>query len=375
MDTQNSKLNRIVLTYISVLGLLFVFLIGVKSLEGSIKLIGSDFAQSLFSINQNPIVALMSGMLATVLIQSSSATTSIIVGLVSSGALPFGTAVPMIMGANLGTSVTNTFVSLGYVTKADNFKRAFAAATVHDFFNILSVIVILPIELATGFLAKSATVMADFLYGSASGFKFSSPIKAALQPFVNGIKTFVTETLPLEPTYAGVLMAVIAGGIIIGALTLIVRQTKVIVEQNRGKILDTLLHNNPYFAVLFGVIVTFSVQSSSITTSLLVPLAGSGILATQSVFSVTVGANIGTTTTALLASMAGNVHGLAIALVHLLFNLSGTLIWFLPAPLRGVSPKLAELLAEMSMKKKRYGFAYIALVFFLLPIGFSVLGR
>jgi sodium-dependent phosphate cotransporter len=371
-----SKNQKIILTYSSVILLLFFFLIGVKSLEGAIKLLGSDFAESLFSLHHNPIIALMSGMLATVLIQSSSASTAIIVGLVSSGALAFDQAIPMIMGANLGTSVTNTFVSLGYITDKLNFKRAFAAATVHDFFNILSVLILLPIELSTGFMSKMATGAAEFLYGSVgASLKFKSPIKAAIKPFVNSIKSFVTDVLPLEQSYAGGVMAIIAGVIIISSLAIIVRQTKLIVEENKGEILNSLLQKNPYFGVLFGIVVTFCVQSSSITTSLLVPLAGSGLLSLQSVFSVTVGANIGTTTTALLASLAGNVHGLAIAIVHLLFNVCGMMIWYLPPQLRGVSPYLATKLGEISMKKKRYGFAYIAMVFFIVPISFSLLSR
>ena len=86
-----------------------------------------------------PFVGLMAGMLATVLFQSSSVTTSIIVGLVSAGSVSITGAIPMIMGANIGTSVTNTLVSLGYMNDTKSFKRAFAAATVHDFFNLISV--------------------------------------------------------------------------------------------------------------------------------------------------------------------------------------------------------------------------------------------
>ena len=79
--------------------------------------------------------------------QSSSASTSVIVGLVASGALGVEQAVPMVMGANIGTTVTNTLVSLGHVRQSAEFKRAFAAATVHDFFNVLAVSILLPIEL------------------------------------------------------------------------------------------------------------------------------------------------------------------------------------------------------------------------------------
>ena len=135
-----------------VLVLLFVFLVGISVLGGSFKMMGKDFAIGLLGVTSKPIVALFSGMLATVLVQSSSVTTSIIVGLVASGTLPMNGAIPMIMGANLGTSVTNSIVSLGYMKNQANFRIAFAAATIHDLFNFLTVLVMLPLEMATGIL-------------------------------------------------------------------------------------------------------------------------------------------------------------------------------------------------------------------------------
>ncbi len=123
---------------LAVISLLFVFLVGVNLLGGSSKMMGGGFAKGLLSVTSNPLLGLFSGMFATVLIQSSSVTTSLVVGLVASGALPLSGAIPMIMGANLGTSVTNTLVSLGYIKNQTHFRDAFAAATIHDFFNILT---------------------------------------------------------------------------------------------------------------------------------------------------------------------------------------------------------------------------------------------
>ena len=131
---EKNQLMDLTFRFISVVLLLYFFLVGVKLLGGSFKMMGSGFATSLLDVTHNPILALFSGMLATVLIQSSSVTTSIIVGLVASGTLPLGGAIPMVMGANLGTSVTNSLVSLGYLKNKQHFKKAFAAATIHDFF-------------------------------------------------------------------------------------------------------------------------------------------------------------------------------------------------------------------------------------------------
>lgn len=347
--------------------LLFIFLVGIKTFSGAFKMMGSGFAKTLFNVGSNPVVSLLSGLLATALIQSSSATTSIIVGLVSAGSLPVGAAVPMIMGANLGTSVTNTIVSLAYMKKGGNFKSAFAAATVHDFFNVLSVAVLLPIEIATGFLEKMATASSAFLYGSAASMKFTSPLKAALKPVSKGIKSLVTKTMGLEGTTAGIVLTIIAAVIVIVSLSYIVKTMKVIVESNQGDIIEKLLSSNPYVAIGFGIALTIFVQSSSITTSLLVPMAGSGLLSIASILPVTLGANIGTTCTALLASLTGNMAGLTIALVHFFFNIAGSLIWFPVKRMREVPVKLAEGLGATVENNKLLGLAYIVGIFFLLP--------
>ena len=109
-----------------VVALIYIFLVGVSMLESGIKVMGADTQASLFESVNNPIAGLFVGILGTVLVQSSSASTSVVVGLVASGALGVDAAVPMIMGANIGTTVTNTLVSLGSIRQSDEFKRAFA---------------------------------------------------------------------------------------------------------------------------------------------------------------------------------------------------------------------------------------------------------
>ena len=82
-------------------------------------------------MTSNPLVGLFTGILATTLAQSSSTITSIAVGLVASRALTIEGAIPVVMGANIGTSVTNTLVSMGHITRKEEFRRALAGATVH----------------------------------------------------------------------------------------------------------------------------------------------------------------------------------------------------------------------------------------------------
>lgn len=370
---KNDELFDLTKRILIVIALLYFFLVGVKCLSTGMKMMGGDFAKTLFDMTSQPIVSLMAGMLATVLFQSSSVTTAIIVGLVASGTLSIGGAVPMIMGANLGTSVTNTLVSMGYIKDMRHFKKAFAAATVHDFFNILSVAILLPIELATGFIEKSAIYVSQLMYGSVSGLKFSSPIKAAIKPPVKMLKGFATETF--GSGISGIAMMILSAAIIVISLSLIVKTMKAFFESHKTEVLDKLLSKNAYGSILFGIVLTVAVQSSSITTSLLIPMAGSGMLSMAAIYPITVGANIGTTATAMLAALTGNVAGLSIALVHLFFNVLGTMLFFPVPALRKLPIKLAETLAESLEKTKIIGVGYVGTVFFVLPISLIFLTR
>ncbi|OUR99499.1 hypothetical protein A9Q84_00330 [Halobacteriovorax marinus] len=369
----NQQIRDLVKRISCVFILLYFFLIGVKCFSSGLQLMGGDFALTLFSMTGMPLVSLMIGMLATVLLQSSSVTTSIIVGLVSAGTISVEGAVPMMMGSNLGTSVTNTLVSLGYASDTGNFKKAFAAATVHDFFNILSVIILLPLEIFTGFIEKAATYMSSILYGSVSGINYQSPIKAIINPPVKAIKNFALENI--DGQYAGFAMIGFAGIIIIISLGTIVRTMKTLIENHKTELVNKLLTKSAYGAILFGAIITVAVQSSSITTSLLIPMAGSGLLTVSAIYPITIGANIGTTVTALMAALAGNMAGLTIALVHLLFNVFGGLIFFPILKMRQLPILLANKLAESIEKTRMLVFAYVGIIFFALPIGIIFVGR
>ena len=112
---------------------LYMFLVGINGMSSAIKNMGADTAKSIFLATSDPFIALFIGVFATVLFQSSSTTTSLIVGMVSSGALALSSAICMVMGSNIGTTVTNTIVSMGHINKGNEFKRAFEASTVHDF--------------------------------------------------------------------------------------------------------------------------------------------------------------------------------------------------------------------------------------------------
>jgi len=351
-----------------VVALIYIFLVGVSMLESGIKVMGADTQASLFESVNNPIAGLFVGILGTVLVQSSSASTSVVVGLVASGALGVDAAVPMIMGANIGTTVTNTLVSLGSIRQSDEFKRAFAAATVHDFFNLLAVLILLPIELATGVLSSIAESITEALGGSA-GSEWKSPIKQWVKEPVGWSKDLLGD-LGLEENFLGTAMVLLGLLVVLAALTFITRNMKQLVADRVERSLNAVLGSGGgAVAMLVGLIVTIAVQSSSITTSIMVPLAAAGVVTLRNIFPVTLGANVGTTITALLAALAsGSVDALTIALVHTTFNVIGILILYPMPSVRAIPLRAAERMADLAVERHTMAVAYVITLFIVIPL-------
>ena len=351
-----------------VVALIYIFLVGVSMLESGIKVMGADTQASLFESVNNPIAGLFVGILGTVLVQSSSASTSVVVGLVASGALGVDAAVPMIMGANIGTTVTNTLVSLGSIRQSDEFKRAFAAATVHDFFNLLAVLILLPIELATGVLSSIAESITEALGGSA-GSEWKSPIKQWVKEPVGWSKDLLGD-LGLVENFLGTAMVILGLLVVLAALTFITRNMKQLVADRVERSLNAVLGSGGgAVAMLVGLVVTIAVQSSSITTSIMVPLAAAGVVTLRNIFPVTLGANVGTTITALLAALAsGSVDALTIALVHTTFNVIGILILYPMPSVRAIPLRAAERMADLAVERHTMAVAYVITLFIVMPL-------
>lgn len=353
-----------------VVALLYLFLVGVSALETGIKALGSGFQEGLLESVANPISGVFAGILATVLVQSSSVSTSTIVGLVGAGTLTVGAAVPLIMGANIGTTVTNTLASLGSIRRPEEFKRAFAGATVHDFFNLLAVLVLLPVELTTGFLSRLAAELADLLGRSeVRGAEASSPIKDAVKAPVKVVEAGLDAVTGIS-TAIGIALLVFGLACIFVALAYITRNMREIVAGRVERAMNRIIgRGGGAVGIVVGVLVTIAVQSSSITTSILVPMVAAGVITLPNVFQITLGANVGTTVTALLASLAvDRPEGLVIALVHTLFNVIGiALVYPVPA-VRMVPIRMARGMAELAVRNRSLVTVYVVGLFVLLPL-------
>ncbi len=351
--------------------LLYLFLVGVKALETGIKAFGADFTDSLFDRVSNPVAGLFVGVLATVLVQSSSVSTSTIVGLVGAGSLSIELAVPMIMGANIGTTITNTLASLGFLRRTREFRLAFSGATMHDFFNILNVAVMLPLELATGFLTHLSEWIADWLGGAdALGLiAGDSPIKSAVKAPVTLFKSIV-ESLGAGTDPTGILLLLFGIGLIFLALAYVTRNMRLVMAGRIERSINAVLgKGGGITAIAIGTVMTVVVQSSSITTSVLIPMIAAGVVTLRNAFPITLGANIGTTITALLASLAtDSPAGLVIGLHHFLFNAIGVTFWYSIPFLRNIPLSLAERLARFAEVRKSIVIVYVIGLFVILPV-------
>uniref|UniRef100_A0A8C7TCX3 Sodium-dependent phosphate transport protein 2B n=1 Tax=Oncorhynchus mykiss TaxID=8022 RepID=A0A8C7TCX3_ONCMY len=433
-----------IVKFILLVGFLYMFVCSLDVLSSAFQLVGGKAAGDIFQDNavlSNPVAGLVIGVLVTVLVQSSSTSSSIVVSMVSSGLLEVQSAVPVIMGANIGTSVTNTIVAMMQAGDRNEFRRAFAGATVHDFFNWLSVLILLPLEAATGVLYKLTKIVIDS-FNIQGGDNAPDLLNVITDPLTSAIieldKTVisdiatgdpaarnkslikiwcktenitvihgiinqttwtqinVTETINLERCnhiFAYANLPDLAVGLILLALSLLILCTclilivKLLNSMLKGQVavvIKKVLNTDfpfpfgwvtGYIAILVGAGMTFIVQSSSVFTSAITPLVGIGVISLERAYPLTLGSNIGTTTTAILAAMAAPgetlANSLQIALCHFFFNIAGILLWY-PIPFTRIPIRLARALGNRTANYRWFAAIYLLLCFFLMPL--TILG-
>ena len=357
-------------TWLALIALVYLLLVGVGLISEGFKWIsgGAEGAQAIFAFASNPIVGVILGTLATALVQSSSTVTAVIVGLVAGGA-PVAAAIPMIMGANMGTTITNTIVSLGGFAERKTFNRSFQAATVHDFFNLYSILLFLPIEIFFHPLERLAGAAAQLFTGagnaSVSGYNV---LDAAIDPPVEGFMALIGG---LSRIPGGSISIVVGISCVIGSVLYLGKILRKVMTGKAKALVDKSIGRGPVSGVVSGTVITVLVQSSSTSTSLIVPLAGAGTLSLRQVYPYTLGANIGTCVTALLAATAvvgaNSVFALQIALVHLLYNVIGVILFLAVPWVKDLPIRSAQWLGNRVEHNRSWAFGYIAGVFFAMP--------
>ncbi|KAG7389291.1 hypothetical protein PHYPSEUDO_010626 [Phytophthora pseudosyringae] len=353
--TLQEKLVWGVIYGVASLAALYFFMVAVKLVgDGFTLALGCD-TKGAFDFADNPVAGLMIGTIATALLHSSGTVTSIVVALVGSGGMTIRQGVYVIMGANIGTCITCIMVAFGQVGDRARFQRAMAAATVHDMYNLWSVFVLFPLEVLFHPLEELSIAMSNAKTESGA---FSSPVDTIVKPLASELvvvdkdaiydvatgdavcspgQSFVTggafEGSSMSDGSIGAVTVVIGFCILVCSLLTLVKMLAKVFMGPTKRLISKLLNYNGYINIFVGTMITFCVHSSTVVTSTLTPLAGLGVITLEQVYPLVIGANLGTTGTALLAALVtGKSDSVAIALVHFWFNVFGILLFY-PIPI------------------------------------------
>ena len=340
-----------------------MFLISIDLLVTSLGYLGAAPVAAILEVTANPFISLFIGLLVTALIQSSSTTTSMIVALVASGSIDLQRAIPIIMGANIGTTLTNNIVSLSFITRKKEFLGAFSTATLHDHFNILVTLILFPLQYKYNLLGRVSNMITDLaiFQGDSHFDQYHSVLHSSNMIIGEWILSVI------ENPKVGLAIALI---LLFGSIKLLTKVIyRTIIGTTRLKF-EKLVFKNRRKSFLWGLIFTASVQSSSVATSLVVPLVATGAAKIRSVYPFIIGANIGTTITALLASLFKTPEAVSIAVAHLLFNLVGGVIFLFVPVLNKLPILMSEALGDICLKYRIISIIYIIITFFLLPFAF-----
>ena len=347
---------KIGLLLLVTLAFLFALDLATESLK---SIVGLNYLRKSFNEVYSPFVGLFVGLLATAFVQSSSLITSLSVALVASGTLSVQNAVPIVMGANIGTTITCMLVSFGHVVRKKEFRKAVSGSMLHVAFNLIPAIFIFPLEYYWGFLSKISLVMASWFAGEQNGVNFKGFY------FSEHITIPIIEALHIEK-YAAVWLAIAVLSAFLCIRLFIIVFRKVLVNDFMKRV-GSVFWAKPWRGFVWGTLITALIHSSTVVTSFLITLIGSNKLSIRQAFPLIMGANLGTTLTALTASLGKSEEAMSIAFAHLLFNLISVA---LVMPFPWVQAKIILLcrhFGRLSMQHRLAGFLYVLIVFFLLP--------
>lgn len=345
-----------------ILGALVLFLFALDLTISSLQHLGRNTAETIIRATSNPFTGLFIGLLITAMIQSSSTTTALVVAMMASGALKLQNAIPIIMGANIGTTITSTIVSLGFISKRKEFRRAVAAGTYHCFFNLLTVIILFPLEYHYRLLSEgSQFITKAFFQIPDQGASYNaSGFRSGFKPVID----FLVEIIP------GRFILVVLSFVLLFVSILVFRRIiSDLLKARSPEAFSRFFFRNRFKSFCWGLLTTAAIRSSTITTSVVVPIVAKKITALQQAAPFIMGANIGTTITALIAAMlyANTTSAVSIAIAHVLFNLIGVLIFFPVPVLRRVPIELAAGLGKITLKYRLAGFVFLLVTFFFIP--------
>ncbi|TAE19834.1 MAG: hypothetical protein EAZ95_01100 [Bacteroidetes bacterium] len=346
---------------VALVGLLWAFLVMLKVMIVAFKMLNAEAVAQILAASANPFLCLFIGLLTTALVHSSSTITAMTIAIVASGTISPTSAVYMIMGANIGTTITATMVALGHATRRKEFRKAISASMAHHFFNLFSVFIFFPLEYYSGFLTYISQHTAVWFTQNISmnvGYVFS-PIDVLILP----VARFILYCLGNQ-ALLGIFVAVWALFYVLQFATKLFE--KIWVNLNESP-LQVYLFHSPLQALVLGTFITALLQSSTVVTSLIVPIVAANKISIKRVFPFIMGANLGTTFKAIILASSANESAMSVAFMHFYLNVLGILFFFPLPALRNVPVMLARRMGKLTLSSRLFGFGYISLIFFLLP--------
>jgi solute carrier family 34 (sodium-dependent phosphate cotransporter) len=342
-----------------VLGSLLLFLFALDLMISSFQLLDPRLTKNIIQSTSNPITALFIGLLITAMMQSSSMTTALAVAMVGAGSLTLHSAVFIIMGANVGTTITSTIVSLGYLNRKKELRRAISAGTYHCFFNLLTLLILFPLEYYNRFLSSLSQLISAEFYTAETAGPESTPIKSWLDPFVG----YLVEIVP------ALLILIVGFFLVLGSILLFRKFISELLNARSPQSFGRFFFQNPGKSFLWGILTTAAIRSSTITTSVVVPIVAKKITGLRQAAPFIMGANIGTTITAFIAVFlySNNHNAVSIAIAHFLFNLIGVLLFFPIPALKELPIRLSQVLGKATVQHRAVGFIFLFLTFFFIP--------
>jgi solute carrier family 34 (sodium-dependent phosphate cotransporter) len=356
--------------WLGVAGAVLMMITAIYLILDGAQGLGTGTVSRLFELATNPFIGLLIGILATASIQSSTTVTTLTVAAVGTGAVSVPVAIPIILGANIGTTITASLVAFSYIGDRANFRRAFTSASLHTWFNLTFVTIVFPLELLFQPLQRFTDLVAGSLIREETTGT-SRGLSHLFSPLIDTIGTRGLLGSFLAPQVAAMAAILLGVALVLTAVRILNTQLVILTAAATRTLLERSSGSSDALGVLSGAVGTAAVQASSVTVSSLLPFAVTKSLKLREILTITLGANVGTTLMALITAFAvpGSLGAYAVqaGLVHVTFNTVGTLLVLLIRPLREWLIRLAELSGRLAARGYSYVVTAMLLGYFLIP--------
>jgi len=378
--------TKIRVALILVVGI-FLFISSLEGVKSGFKLIFTEWQKGILGMitaDTAPLTGLAIGILSTALVQSSSAVVAatmvsmsgmVVGGLPMDAAMRFG--VPMVLGANIGTTVTNPIVVFGVkrgmTTK--EFGDTIPGVIVDDVYEALTISLFFIVEITTGFISNTVLVLGNYLAESLKLEEVFAAFDKTIidiiikEPIVKPLTNLVTDLFGVR--VGGVLLFIIWFAVIVFSMGLITKGLENLIQTDwEDKVKSAF--SSPAKGFFTGFSITWVVGSSSIGTSLIVPFLATKVVDLKKAYPYLCGCNMATTVdlSQIYGYVAGGIVGVMLGSAHILLNIMALILW-LVSPLRFVPIRVAEEIGRRIQENENASLSlaiWVIVIFFVVPI-------